>query len=399
MTNTSSNPMDLKRVIMSGVVLSALGTMFYNLLPMFLGVVQDYREFDNRAIGILSSLFFAGFTLTTGTAFFWIRRVNWRVVTLVSLCVGSMALLLAGYSKSHILLMICIFVAGGAFSTVYGIGATSLGDTSNPARWYGLKISAEAMLGVILLFVLPGTLISSYGFMGMMAGMVLAVVLLAPMLSWLPATGNTLLEDGGTRVHIHSQLKLAIWIGLFAVTTFIFSATMIWGFIERLGDTAGLDALLLGKILSLALVFAVFGSMTAVALGDRFGSGRPFVVATATFLLALALLSTTTTVAIYTVGTCLLTFAIGLGISYVITIVADLDTDGRYVVLTVPAIGIGVMMAPAIGGLLTTSQEFPAIFMFAGITVVFSLLAGLLALHKGLAAVERNPTLKGREQK
>ena len=42
--------------------------------------------------------------------------------------------------------------------------------------------------------------------------------------------------------------------------------------------------------------------------------------------------------------------AIGLGITYVITIVADLDMDGRYVVLTVPAIGIGVMIAPAIGG-------------------------------------------------
>jgi len=138
--------------------------MFYNLLPLFLGVAQDYRELDNQGIGILSSMFFAGYTLTTSTAYFWIRRVNWRTVKYYSLAVGSLALLLAGYSQNHSVLILCIFIAGGAFSTVYGISATALGDTSNPARWYGVKISAEAMLGVILLFLLPGTLISSYGY-------------------------------------------------------------------------------------------------------------------------------------------------------------------------------------------------------------------------------------------
>ena len=118
MNGISSNPMDRKLVILSAVALSALGAMFYNLLPMFLGVAQDYRELDNKGIGILSSMFFAGYTLTTSTAFFWIRRVNWRVVTLVALTAGSLSLLLAGYSQSHALLMLCIFVAGGAFSTV-----------------------------------------------------------------------------------------------------------------------------------------------------------------------------------------------------------------------------------------------------------------------------------------
>ena len=112
-----SSPMDRTRVIFSAVVLSALGAMFYNLLPLFLGVAQDYRQLDNQAIGLLSSMFFAGYTLTTATAFFWIRRINWRFITLLALVVGIVALLVAGYSQNHRLLMLCIFVAGGAFST------------------------------------------------------------------------------------------------------------------------------------------------------------------------------------------------------------------------------------------------------------------------------------------
>jgi predicted MFS family arabinose efflux permease len=387
MNRIDSNPMDRKLVILSAVALSALGAMFYNLLPVFLGVAQDYRELDNKSIGVLSSLFFAGFTLTTTTAFFWIRRINWKTVTWFALAIGSMALLLAGYTKSHSLLMLCIFVAGGAFSTVYGIGTTALGDTSNPARWYGLKISAEAMLGAILLFLLPGTLISSHGFMGLMAGMVLAVVLLAPMLSWLPVAGYKHQEDDGMQSNQPSESRLAVWVGLVAVTIFIFSATLIWAFVERMANTAGFEAVQVGKILSLTLIFAVLGSMAAVVLGDRFGSGKPFAAATLIFLLALAWLASTTSLLNYAIGACLLTLAIALGITYVITIVADLDMDGRYVVLTVPAIGIGVMSAPAIGGLLTSTQEFTAILVVGAVTVVLALMAGLFALRKGLPVV------------
>ena len=379
--------MDRNLAILSAVVLSALGALFYNLLPMFLGVAQDYRELDNRSIGLLSSMFFAGFTLTTGTAFFWIRRINWRRVTWLALAVACLALLMAGYTRSYGLLMLCVFIAGGAFSTAYGIAATALSDTSNTARWYGLKISAEAMLGAVGLFVLPGTLVASYGFMGMMAGMVLAVILLAPALSWLPSAGKTQLGIDGTRKLLPAHLKLAVWIGLFAASAFMFSATMIWAFVERLASTAGFEQVLVGKILSLTLVFAVLGSLLAVVLGDRFGSGKPFAVATIIFLIALAWLSQTTTVTDYAIGTCLLTLSIGLGITYVITIVAELDMDGRYVVLTVPAIGVGVMSAPAIGGLFTASQEYSAIFMVGSVTVILSLLAGLFALKKGLPEV------------
>jgi MFS family permease len=127
--------------------------------------------------------------------------------------------------------------------------------------------------------------------------------------------------------------------------------------------------------------------MVAVVLGDRFGSGKPFAAATLIFLLALAWLASTTSLLNYAIGACLLTLAIGLGITYVITIVADLDMDGRYVVLTVPAIGIGVMLAPVIGGLLTSTQDFTAILVVGGVTVVLALMAGLFALRKGLPFV------------
>ena len=383
MNRVDYNPADRKLVILSAVALSAVGAMFYNLLPLFLGVSQDYREMSDRDAGLLSSMYFAGHTLTTITAFFWIRLLNWRAVASVALTVGSLALLMAGFSTSQGLLMLCIFIAGGAFSAVYGIGTTMLADTSNPARWYGLKISTEATLGAILVLLLPEFLIARYGFMGMMTGMVLAVILLAPMLAWLPGTGNKHPNHQRGKTEAKPRFRLAIWSGLFAAMAFMFSATLVWTFLERMASAADFEFAMVGGVLSLTLVFAVLGSLVAVALGGRFGSSKPLGVATAIFLISLIFLSGSSSLMAYAIGACMLTFAIGLGLTYVVTIVAELDIDGRYVVLTVPAIGVGVMIAPATGGLLLAPGGFSAIFVVAGMTVVLSWLASYFALRKG----------------
>ena len=156
--------MDRFAAIFSGVIISALGAMFYNLLPLFLGTAQDFRELSDQSVGILSSSFYVGFTLTTSTAYFWIRKFSWRTVTLVALALAAAALALAGFAHSYALMVAGIFISGGAFSALYGIGTTVLGDTSHPARWYGLKIASEAGLGVVLLLILPGAVIANWGF-------------------------------------------------------------------------------------------------------------------------------------------------------------------------------------------------------------------------------------------
>lgn len=375
--------MDHGPAILSAVVLSALGAMFYNLLPLFVGMAQDYRELDNRSVGVLSSMFFAGYTLTASSAFFWIRRIEWKRMAMFSLLVGSVALSLAAFAQNFTALMLWVFVAGGAFSVVYGIGATALGDTSEPARWYGFKISVEALLGAILLFLLPRTLVASHGFVGLMAGMVLVVAMLGPALIWLPRSGYKRYGSTSRKTNIPVQLRVALWIGLFAAMAFVFSATMIWTFLERLANSAGFEPDPVGRVLSLTLVFAMLGSLSAMVLGGRFGLARPFTAATVIFLLALGFLYGDISFTRFAVGSCLLTLAIGLGITYVITIVASLDMDGRYVALTVPAIGIGVMAAPAVGGLLTATDEFSAILRVCGLTVVLALSAGLTAIHRG----------------
>jgi len=391
MSISSNNPMDRFAAIFSGVIISALGAMFYNLLPLFLGTAQDFRELSDQAVGVLSSSFYVGFTLTTSTAYYWIRKFSWRIVTLVSLPLAAAALALAGFAHSYALLVAGIFISGGAFSALYGIGTTVLGDTSHPARWYGLKIACEAGLGAVLLLILPGTVIAHWGFAGLTLAMAAVALILAPLLLWLPASGTKGVDSGGQHqaLSLVPELRTALWLGLAGVLLFLFSTTMIWAFVERMANQAGFDPVATGNVLSLTLVFAVGGSILAMLMGERFGPGKPFAGACLALLMSLFLLARVDTLFDYGLAACVFTFSFGLGIPYAITAVADLDIDGRYVVLTVPAIGIGVMLAPAIGGYLTAAKGYEAILWAGGVAVLAALATSLTALRIGLPHARR----------
>jgi len=381
--------MDRAPVILAGVVVSALGALVYNVLPLFLGAAQDFRQLSDTSTGLLGSIFYVGFTLTTMTAFFWIRRWSWRRVTLTAVPLAAASLMVAGLFEAYPFMLAGVFLAGCAFSALYGIGTTVLGDTSQPARWYGLKIASEAGLGAVLLLILPGAVITRWGFEGMMVFLALTLLLLSPLLFGMPRGDG---EDhhgtgGAAKAALPVRLRTGLWLSLAAVMVFLFSTTMIWAFVERMASDAGFDPVATGNVLSLTLVFAVAGSLLAMGLGDRLGVGKPFGAACLLLLTSIAMLAGVDTLSEYATGACVFTFAFGLGIPYVVTIVAELDLDGRYVVLSVPAIGLGVMAAPAVGGYLTEALGYGAILWTGAGAVVAALLASALALSFGLPAV------------
>jgi predicted MFS family arabinose efflux permease len=88
----SRNPMDAGTVILSAIVISAIGALFYNLLPMYLGTAQDSKGLTNAEIGFISTAFFFGYNAATLWAFYWIRKWNWRWVTLVATPIAALGL-------------------------------------------------------------------------------------------------------------------------------------------------------------------------------------------------------------------------------------------------------------------------------------------------------------------
>lgn len=372
------NSMDAGTVIAAALIISAIGALFYNLLPLYLGVAQDYRGLDNKQIGFLSSAFFLGYNVVTISAFFWIRNVSWSVVVATATPVAAISLYAGTLFPGYTSLLITIVIAGGAFAALYGLGTIILGDTSNPARWYGVKIAVEALAGAILLLVLPGTSIARWGFDGAVFGMIIFIIFLSPFLFWIPKEGSKGQDDDVKTATGRSPQSVFIWGTLIATLVFFSGASAMWAFVERIGAQGGHDPELVGVLLSVTLVFALVGSILAAALGGRFGNTKPYALGGVVFLAALFSLNQPDVFTQYSIGACLMTFSIGFMLPIAVTEIAELDIDGRYVVLSVPAIGIGAMTGPGIAGVLSQSGDFLPLLLFGAGTVFIS--TSLLAI-------------------
>jgi predicted MFS family arabinose efflux permease len=279
--------------------------------------------------------------------------------------------------SGYLSLLLTTAVAGGAFAAIYGVGTTILGDTSNPARWYGVKIAAEAFPGAILLLLLPATAIARWGFDGAVIGVIVFMIFLSPFLFWIPPKGSKRQPDTTYSEKSHAAQSVFIWGTLIATLIFFSGASATWAFVERIAAQGGYDSEVVGVLLAVTLVFAVIGSLLAAVLGGRFGNANPFLLCGVLFLTALFALDQPQSFTEYALGACLLTFSIGFMLPVAITEIAELDIDGRYVVLSVPAIGIGAMTGPAIAGLLAQSGDLQPLLIFSAGTLIVS--ATLLA--------------------
>jgi predicted MFS family arabinose efflux permease len=220
------------------------------------------------------------------------------------------------------------------------------------------------------------------------------MVFLSPFLFWTPARGSK--RPAGLSIDVPEPAARGdaaqsplIWAALVATLIFFSGASAMWAFLERIGAYFGHDTAAVGVLLSVTLVTALIGSLTAAVIGGRYGIARPFIAGAVVFLASLAVLDFGTGFALYALGACGITFAIGFMLPLAITEVADLDVDGRFVVLSVPAIGIGAMTGPAIAGLLTTGGNYGPLIWFCAATVIIAtvliVIGASLARRKTLA--------------
>jgi MFS family permease len=382
MASQISNQTDRPGMILAAIAVSVIGALFYNVLPLFVGVAQDYRGLDDAGSGLLASAFFVGFTLVNASGFFWIQRWNWRYVAIAALIVGSIALLAIGIVPGFAGLLVMTVLAGTSLSALYGIGTAALADTRTPARWYGAKIAAEAGSGALLLLLVLPPLVERWQFQGLLIGIAGTALLLAPLALGLPTSARERSEtvtQGATRDA--PAALFPIWSALITVLLFMAGATMLWAFMERFGAEAGYAAARLAQLLALTLVFAVIGSLLASAIGNRLGLRLPLLLSCTALVISAVLIGSSGSFLAYAAGACLMTIAFGFGLPFSVTIAAALDPDGRFVVLSASAIGIGVALAPALGGVLAGTYGYTGVLIAGAVIVLLALAAGLLALN------------------
>jgi len=379
---TSSNGYDHWSRIIPALAASGVGAMFYNILPLYIGAAQDAYSLTSFQAGTLGTAFFAGYNLATISAFFWIQRINWRVATLFWLIITFIGLIAGLFATSFQTLLLTVLISGMGFAALYGMGTRVLADTSDPSRWYGVKVGVEVMPGAVLLIVLPTTLLPSMGISGVIWGMIGMSVLLSFALITMPEDGAAPSDEASISQQATASSEAPfqgrswpVWIALACTCIYFAAASAIWSFLERMGTSGGLSTAEIGNVLALTFLFATLGSFLTGWLGSRFQNINPFLISVLILIASLVLLADFAGPGQYATAACIFSFAFGMGVPFAVAEVARRDPDGRFVILSVPAIGVGAMIGPAVGGLLISDTNATVLCITVSATM---LLTGLL---------------------
>ena len=382
MPTVTRSEFDRWQIISAACLISATGAIFYNILPIFVGAMQDTFQLDHARTGFIPSVFYTGFGLISASAYFWIRRVNWRKLALACIPATLLSLLLLVHINSYGGLLAAILLAGIGFGIMYSLGSTIIGDTAKPARYFGMKIGAEVFIGVILLFSIPSLVMPRWGFPGTVYALAGCILALGLSFVWIPEQG--LKKQVSTAYHTGAiTFSVApVWYALAALLLFFSGMTAIWTFMERIAANAGINASIIGTILAVSLLAGLVGAFSAALISGRFGRLKPIGAGLFLCITSVLMLLPKLTVATYTIAVCIFNSAFPFTIPFLLVLVADYDFNGRYIVLTVPAISLGIVSGPAIAGLLAGSVGFIGCVVYSCIVFMLTMALVIIALRK-----------------
>jgi hypothetical protein len=124
----------------------------------------------------------------------------------------------------------------------------------------------------------------------------------------------------------------------------------LWVFMERIAVDRGYDSDFINLWLAVGLITSGVGPLIAAAVSDRLGRIRPLLISTVAALASMMLLGGEVSRTAYALALTLLPLTYYFGISYIFSVVATADTNGRISGLMSFALAVGSAAGPALFG-------------------------------------------------
>ena len=360
--------------------LVAISALVFNVMPILLSLIGERRNFSDSQLGDLGSSYFAGFTIITIFAMFWVRRVNWQRAVNVSLFCSILFFATIPHLESFEVIALFLFALGVVMAFIYTPVFTYLGDTDEPDRAIGICIVSQVGLAALVAFAIPVLIAPYFGFQGSMYFLSLICLLSLFLSRFVPESGRFLLKQAGLRDCL-AAIKgagLAPKLGVLAMFIFYLGITGLWAFIDRIVQSGGLSAEAAGGAISVALLMGGLTGLIPAFMGrwpSRFIMllGGSIIIAISVVLLMRPMTALGVTSALV-----LLNSGWNFTIAYGSAGVAESDGSGFLLPILPAAISVGAMLAPAVGGRLL---EFGGNDLFLGFVAVVLMIAQSLFLY------------------
>jgi predicted MFS family arabinose efflux permease len=324
------------------ITIATFAPVTSSLLPAIVGSLVDYRHFTAASAARVGSLYSVAGMLAGVVGFFWIRRVDRRLVLVTSILLGLVADLSAVWLHQFSTVAAGRLVSGFAASTIMIVVNATIARSLHSQRLFGIVVTTQSLLAAALFFALPRL---SWAAPQVFSILAVCWALLLPFGLFVPNVpqGSSSL---GRVTHGGRLTRPSVVLLTVAFLCFYIATGIIWTYLYLIGEWHGIARTDVGSAISLGMLFAIPGSFFVALLGERRRGSLPLIVALAANVVFTAILLMAIGKAGFALASCgtslLFTFALAL----FLTLLGDEDPDGRLLSIGNMVIFCGLALGP-----------------------------------------------------
>lgn len=335
-------------------------------LPLWVGVLIEWYQFDPMQAGGLATLFLGGIVVASAFLAPRFHKLQGRVMATLGFGLAAVCFLLAWTTQDKMLLTVLHGLGG--LSTGIGLSMThgTIARGMNPHRLMGIAGVALGVFAVIFMGIVPKLLASSGpSTLFLVFGVVMAIasaVCLAAFPTQLASTEQQ-------AVHAPAPLPRAVPLGLLGFALVCLAHGMTMSFIERVGAHHGFTPDQIGTALLTMALISMFPGGLAAWLEHRLSVKLVLFIGPLLHATMVAVLMHTAQLPYYMAAIAALPSLLIFMHTFVFGAMAKMDTSGRTLAAFPGAIMVGSALGPLVGGALVKFSGYSAVAM-AGATLM-----------------------------
>lgn len=360
---------DAPAIYGSAAFLYAIAVMPGAIAPGFVGSLAGAQHLTESQLGLLFSMYFAGFGIVGASAFLWIRETNWKLVSAAGIVVMGASFFAMGWTQS-VAVLLAMMLLNGLGAGLFGAPSiTVLGDMTRPERGFSAMIIFSVIGAAILLAAFP-LVDQAAGFRGVALLMGITTIPCLLLMPWLPR--NNAVDARPTPVPADAgaagaRLMVQPLLALSVMVLFTLGFSGMWTFFERVAFYARLTPAATSNALAIGTLVGTVGAPLTAYARRRLPMHYCYAIIVAGIVATLVLLDLLVLTNLsYLLLSCSFQLWINAGFCIIMALIAEVDKVGRYVALIPASQALGSFTGPLATGF---ALEFSGVPAMTAITV------------------------------
>ena len=346
---------------------TASAALLFLLLPIVVGWISDQFQLDEQQVGLIVSIYFGGFLITSVIAYFAFGKVKNLTAIQLGYFLLVPGLVLCGLATSTLPLSIGLAFCGIGSGLLYGTGVSIVSAHTESERAFGGMVATQQVIALALIYCLPVWIYPNYGYEA--CWLILASIVSITALS---STWISCVEVNENEPAVVNSSRTAT-LGIVSLLFHFCLLSAVWTFIERLGIERGFSSEDIALSLALSLAGGLAGALIAVTVGNRLGALLPHIVSAIAFIASFYFLALSSQWEAFLTSVIIFSAAWTYCLSYQMASIGNLSH--RTAVL-IPAVqGIGAMLGPPLGGWIIGQSGYTSLLLSAAVVIAISSLA------------------------